>query len=84
MGPTRLVAPLAKVCVAFAVAVLLYTPAPAITSTCKKHEPAAPVPVLARPGTVPPLRATEVEPASAVMVGVPQVLEALGGVATRI
>lgn len=54
-----------------------------MTSTCSTQVPAAPVPLAARAGMVAPFIATDVEFAVAVIDGLPQVLAALGGEATR-
>ena len=73
--------PFANVCVPANCATLSNVPAGPITSTFTTHVPFAPVPLAALAGTVPPTKAKEVVPASAVIVP-PHVVEALAGVAT--
>lgn len=81
LAVTGCVVPLAYVSVPAALAELLYVPAAPTTSTCRKQVPAAPEPRLALAGTVPPFIETDVVPAVAVIVGLPQVLAALAGFA---
>lgn len=59
----------------------MYTPAAPTTSTCKRQDPAEPVPLLARAGIVAPFIVIDDDPAAAVITPPAHVVAALGGVA---